>query len=358
MSFVGHGWRSGTATDPGVATGAVSTATVTGIAPTTYAAKSSITLTVTGTGFSAQSVIYAGYSPIATIFDSATQLRCTSFSTTPDSGTLIPIGVKKQPSEKLSNTVLFTSTASVQGFSLLVNKESATTFSFGTDETSDHTNLWDFGDGTSTQAAVGEDVYHRYSLAGTYTVTCKCHGITEATSVVVDTDDPHRNVVVIIDGLTAEIRVSGGTPNRHIYMTWGDGQQSETDLDATGAGSVTHTYQTPDTYTAEARALLPDSVLLEYFELVMPGNAQTPRVITYGSYGLNFEFLLLTINYDQIHGEAVSWDFGDGVTADSAVSDVAVAHTFAAPGEYTIHCVFSGGIEQVTISASDIVGEA
>jgi hypothetical protein len=85
---------------------------VSGVAPTTFIRKSNITLTVTGTGFSAASVIYAAYSPIATVFDSATQLRCTSFNTTPDSGLAgaIPIGVKKQPSEKLSNTVNFTAT--------------------------------------------------------------------------------------------------------------------------------------------------------------------------------------------------------------------------------------------------------
>lgn len=112
MSWPGKAWRSGQATDPAVNTGANSTATVSTLAPTTFVRKNSITLTVTGTGFSAASVIYANYGPVATIFDSATQLRCTSFNTTPDSGAAgtIPIGVKKQPSEKLSNTINFTAT--------------------------------------------------------------------------------------------------------------------------------------------------------------------------------------------------------------------------------------------------------
>ena len=112
MAYVGGGWRSGQATDAAVANGAASTATVSGVAPTSFARKNSITLTVTGTGFTAASVIYANYSPVATTFDSATQLRCTSFNTTPDSGAAgtIPIGVKKQPSEKLSSTVNFTAT--------------------------------------------------------------------------------------------------------------------------------------------------------------------------------------------------------------------------------------------------------
>jgi hypothetical protein len=109
MSFVGHGWRSGTATDPGVNTGAASTATVSGIAPTTFARKTTITLTVTGTGFTAATKIVADYVPISTIFDSATQLRCTSFNTTPDSGAAgtINVGVVK-PGEKMSATRPFT----------------------------------------------------------------------------------------------------------------------------------------------------------------------------------------------------------------------------------------------------------
>lgn len=111
MSFVGGGWRSGQATDPGVNTGAASTATVTTLAPTTFARGNSITLTLTGTGFTSATVIYANYNSCATTFDSATQLRCTSFSTTLDSGGAgtINVGVVK-PGEKISATRPFTVT--------------------------------------------------------------------------------------------------------------------------------------------------------------------------------------------------------------------------------------------------------
>jgi len=109
VTFGGHGWRSGAASD---ITGAASTATVTVLSPTSFQRNRSITLTVTGTGFTAQSVIYAGYSPVATVFDSATQLHCSSFNTTPDSGNAgpIPIGVRKAPTEALSNTINFNAT--------------------------------------------------------------------------------------------------------------------------------------------------------------------------------------------------------------------------------------------------------
>lgn len=108
MSFSGHGWRSGQSAD---VTGGASTATVSTIAPTTAARKQMITLTVTGTGFTAQSLIYAGYNPCLTIFDSATQLRCTSFNTTPDNGQAgtIPISVRNS-GQQLSGSQNFTAT--------------------------------------------------------------------------------------------------------------------------------------------------------------------------------------------------------------------------------------------------------
>ena len=106
MAFVGGGWRSGQASD---VSGGAATPTVSSIAPTTDARKKNITLTVTGTGFTAQSVIYADYNPCATTFDSATQLRCTSFNTTPDNGQagVINVGVRN-PSQVISGTRPFT----------------------------------------------------------------------------------------------------------------------------------------------------------------------------------------------------------------------------------------------------------
>lgn len=108
MSFVGGGWRSGQAAD---ITGSAATPTVTGIAPTTYIRGNSITLTVTGTGFDAQSVIYTDYSPCATTYDSPTQLRCTSFNTTPDTGAAGTIAVSvRNAGQQLSASRPFTVT--------------------------------------------------------------------------------------------------------------------------------------------------------------------------------------------------------------------------------------------------------
>lgn len=108
MSFVGHGYRSGQAAD---IAGAASTCTTSSLTPSSGARRQTISLTVTGTGFTNQCVIYANYAPVATTFSSATQLICPRFNTTPDSGNAgpIPIGVRKG-NEALSNTTNFTAT--------------------------------------------------------------------------------------------------------------------------------------------------------------------------------------------------------------------------------------------------------
>jgi hypothetical protein len=109
MTFGGHGWRSGAASD---ITGVAATATVSGLIPSAGARRQTMQLTVQGSGFVSGAVVYANYSPIATTFSSNTQLICPSFNTTPDSGSAgpIPIGVRNRPTEALSNTVNFNAT--------------------------------------------------------------------------------------------------------------------------------------------------------------------------------------------------------------------------------------------------------
>lgn len=109
MSYVGHGWRSGQAGDAAV--GNAPTTTVSSLTPPSGARGAPITLTVTGTGYTVNSVIYANYSAIPTQFMNSTQVRSTSFNPIPDSGNAgpIPIGVRN-PGERISNTVVFTAT--------------------------------------------------------------------------------------------------------------------------------------------------------------------------------------------------------------------------------------------------------
>lgn len=112
MSFVGHGVRSGSASDPAVNTGAASTATVTGLSPNTGPRTTKVPLlTVTGTGFVAGTVIYAAYSPLPTTYVNATTLTTTGFNPMPDDGKAgnIAVGVVK-PGQKISGTQNFAAT--------------------------------------------------------------------------------------------------------------------------------------------------------------------------------------------------------------------------------------------------------
>jgi hypothetical protein len=109
MSHVGHGWRSGQAAD---ITGAASTCTTTAINPTTAPRGGGpIVLTVSGTGFTAGTVIYANYSPQVTVFVNASTLRCDKFSPLTDNGLagVIVVGARKG-TEALSNVQNFTAT--------------------------------------------------------------------------------------------------------------------------------------------------------------------------------------------------------------------------------------------------------
>lgn len=110
MSFTGHGWRSGQASD--TSGGAAATPTVGSLSPASGPRSAGvITLTVTGTNYASGDVIYANYSPLPTTFLSATQLRTTAFNSRPDNGLAgtIPVGVRKA-GQALSATINFTAT--------------------------------------------------------------------------------------------------------------------------------------------------------------------------------------------------------------------------------------------------------
>ena len=110
MTFTGHAWASGKASD--TTGGAAATATADSLNPSTANRKGgTVVLTVTGTNFVSGSTIYANYAPVATVFVNATTLRCDKFNPMPDSGAAgtIPIGVRN-PGQALSATINFTAT--------------------------------------------------------------------------------------------------------------------------------------------------------------------------------------------------------------------------------------------------------
>jgi hypothetical protein len=110
VSFSGHGWTSGKASD--TTGGSAATATVSSLSTPTASRKAApIVQTVTGTNYVAGSIIYANYAPVATVYVDATHVRCDKFNPMPDNGQAgtIPVGVRN-PGQALSATTNFTAT--------------------------------------------------------------------------------------------------------------------------------------------------------------------------------------------------------------------------------------------------------
>ena len=86
-----------------------SSATVTGLNPTTAPASGGVTVEVNGTAFTASTVVVIAGSAVQTTYVSATKVTTNFFATYANEG-VVQVGVRK-PSEQVSNTLPFTVTA-------------------------------------------------------------------------------------------------------------------------------------------------------------------------------------------------------------------------------------------------------
>jgi hypothetical protein len=58
---------------------------------------------------------------------------------------------------------------------------------------------------------------------------------------------------VAVDGLTATVTITGGSPDETRTLDWGDDTTDELVLSATGDGTASHTYAAAGTYTVAAK---------------------------------------------------------------------------------------------------------
>lgn len=61
---------------------------------------------------------------------------------------------------------------------------------------------------------------------------------------------PAEPLTLAIDGMTATVTATGGTPGALYYAVWGDTFSDEVTLDPDGNGTASHTYLDPGTYTS------------------------------------------------------------------------------------------------------------
>jgi PKD repeat protein len=209
---------------------------------------------------------------------------------------------------------------------------------------------WDFGDG---QTGTGATVTHRYTRAGTFTITLSVTSDTKATSTSSRTitasatlppttanftfspTNPSINQDVIFTGSSAAAGpgipgAPGGAPGVVGTYAWdfGDG--------GTGTGTpATHRYARGGTYTVTLRVTVDTGL-----------SATTSRPVTVSTTlpagSANFTFsptdplvgdsVFFNASSSSVSGGSFAWDFGDG-TSGSGVTPV---HSYSQARTYTV----------------------
>ncbi len=201
--------------------------------------------------------------------------------------------------------------------------------------------LWDFGDGTSTNATVRNPV-HTYAVVGTYNVTLT------ATNAAGNDSEVKTGYITVTPGSTAPTAAFTGTPtNGTVPLTvqftdastnaptswfwdFGDGDSTN----ATVQNPV-HTYAAGGTYNVTLTATNTggsNSTTNTNYITVIPGSSAPVAAFsgapTSGTAPLTVTFTDASTNSPT----SWSWDFGDGSTS-SAQSPT---HEYAKAGRYTV----------------------
>lgn len=220
------------------------------------------------------------------------------------------------------------------------------------------THRWDFGDGAVRE---GETVNHAFAEPGLYTVTHTviddsghaCNTASETFEVRVNArpvaaaGDDRR--IAVGEETILDASASTDSDGTLVGFAWdfGDG--------ATGEGEVVgHAYAAPGTYVVGltvsddsdvANSTAADSLTIVVNDPPVP-EAGADKLVAIGQT-VTFDGAASRDNDGRIIGYA--WDFGDGATAAGQV----VAHTYAAPGDYTVTLTVTDDSTTRTASQSD-----
>lgn len=198
---------------------------------------------------------------------------------------------------------------------------------------------WVFGDGTSN--GVGETVTHVFVNAGTYIVKLSALDADRnvgTTTVAVKVAPAGITAAVTadkIDGtspLTVSFDASGSTYTKGQITSyrWDFGDKTASKL---GAAKITHKYTDVGNYTATVTVIGSDNTTSQ--ATIMITVRETPLTACFiASMSEGAAPLATTFDPSCSTGTIsnYSWDFGDGSTA----TDTKPAHTFNAPGSYTV----------------------
>jgi gliding motility-associated-like protein len=201
--------------------------------------------------------------------------------------------------------------------------------------------LWDFGDGQTSLIKQSGTVSHIYKTPGSYLATLQINDAAGCSSTT-----PPYGQRVNADGPLAAFTASGtlvplnssiyfsnnsntyGSPNTAYTWNFGDGTA------VSHGDNPTHTYPVAGSYLVTLTASNQD----------MPCNSTAGQTIVVKNFNTAFGFttsyvsgncppVLVSFNNTSVNYTRVSWDFGDGITADNLSYP---SHVYEKPGKYII----------------------
>jgi gliding motility-associated-like protein len=211
--------------------------------------------------------------------------------------------------------------------------------------------LWDFGDGQTTASGTGGTVSHTYKSPGIYYASLR---ITDAGGCSSAT--PSYAQQVSVPGPLAAFSTSGiNVPlNSSIYFynntnnngspgtvySWDFGDQSA----ISDEFSPVHTYPVAGTYTVTLTATNPaTSCSSRAQQVIVVKNFNTAFGFTTSYIAGSCPPVLVSFYNTSVNYTRVTWDFGDGITADNLSY---ASHVYEKPGKYivTLHVYAPNGI--------------
>lgn len=198
---------------------------------------------------------------------------------------------------------------------------------------------WDFGDGQTQDTGASNTVDHFYTLPGTYSVVVTVttsdgssfsSGLCPVTLAGVIVDCPTASATLLSVDFTEPVPSTGTVTNYH----WDFGDGTFTDTGATN--TVTHVYAAVGTYDVVVTVTV----------------AETPTTFSSPSCPIDLSQIAVTVLCPEFTatfldvsftepvptGVTVTnyhWDFGDGTSADTGVTNT-TTHTYAADGTYLV----------------------
>ena len=211
---------------------------------------------------------------------------------------------------------------------------------------------WNFGDGSTGSGETPSHTFARGTYAVSLTVTSGSKSDTSTQTVTVDNPPTAAftpsapasgPTAVSFDASASAAGAGAGAQIKDYNWNFGDG----TTVDAGTSTSGAHTYASPGTYTVTLTTTDDLNVTGTVSQTVTVGSfTATPAVPAPGG----------VVSFSAANTSGItdySWNFGDGITTDAGTS-TSTAHTYSAPGQYTVTLTTTNGTGQ-TVTASEIV---